>query len=753
MLCSPLRGSTRCRSHIMVGRGVAKKAAAKPTVKKTTGKVSAKSSASAPKAAPKKQCTELSLVSATPAQQHVVDDSRQAKRSRHLSRKTTEGQVDRIIKSKLSSYDSVELETAIGKTTKMSVADFIADGVRKNRGGNQYLNSRFWTSFHQEFDLGAQRFGNMQSEDDAEGDESVSDEILECLLQAHSENPAARKPDALLSYLEYVGKCNLTELKVMINASKESHIVSRRSSEKMLMGLLKFIGKHKLHEQWKNFWAIVSVDFDVTFSSYVAGHMSSSAFRPEFIRGHASALAPFMAMEDLEAVQKALEEGNPVPARPLQAIMQTGVGSVLFKAEAVKLQYNMFVNTIEERLDTLEFHNYEASELQSFKTVVMGEARNVVQGAPPFSKKLTKLSFLGRETVVSINAVHDEWNYRLEARMRTLAVSTGQLPRLPWEVVLLGEKGKVEGAPETIVLEQSYLESAKNVRKVAFKLLEGYTETLTFSEMKKVMNSQRETLLSLDRMFSLELQWLNEVAEPAAEAMVRDVVLRTMPSNECFEGFTFAKTLAELDKLMGERLVGACSMALHREVTAIRQLIGTMQEGRSPTDQQVLRMSDYFRLVLGRCEHFLQVEARCKEEGSFFPVVKMVSGREAMAVLWAAFEAKPENSRGLADVGDFRRHGWMLDSAKLAIVNGVISKGIRSYQEQYAMGGASICDNKGEAGGSGGAASSSSSPVASHELAKSFLPPPPKGGKANKEESKAETVAAQKQRLLQMFKK
>ena len=69
-------------------------------------------------------------------------------------------------------------------------------------------------------------------------------------------------------------------------------------------------------------------------------------------------LPPVVGIDQVRVVEKALVDKTEVPTHALQAIMQAYVGANLHRAERAKLQYALFVQSITERIEQLEFQNY-----------------------------------------------------------------------------------------------------------------------------------------------------------------------------------------------------------------------------------------------------------------------------------------------------------------------------------------------------------------------------------------------------------
>ena len=72
--------------------------------------------------------------------------------SRHLRRNDTEGQVERIMREKIGAYDQVEVQSAVGLQSKLSVMEYITVEVRVQRTTRGHLGTKFWSLFFQEFE-------------------------------------------------------------------------------------------------------------------------------------------------------------------------------------------------------------------------------------------------------------------------------------------------------------------------------------------------------------------------------------------------------------------------------------------------------------------------------------------------------------------------------------------------------------------------------------------------------------------------
>lgn len=228
-------------------------------------------------------------------------------------------------------------------------------------------------------------------------------------------------------------------------------------------------------------------------------------------------LVPFVCVQQVE---EAVANKRELPVEALQSIVATQVGSLLYKGEGLVVRYKLFVRSIEERLKQLEDLGHTADDMSNFKTVVVAEARVVMESAPAFERKVCSLRFLGERMEISILSVNDEWGFRLAAKMHSLAISQSQVRRMPWEELIFDDK-KLDGLPETIMVPEEHLTAAKNVREACLNILKGY-EWATFADMVKIVSAQSESLLELDRFWALELHFLKSHARALGEKKVKD---------------------------------------------------------------------------------------------------------------------------------------------------------------------------------------------------------------------------------------
>jgi hypothetical protein len=122
-----------------------------------------------------------------------------------------------------------------------------------------------------------------------------------------------RKCEPFLNALEYLASANLSELKLMIASARESPLITRRTSLKMILHILKFVGKKEMHLKFKTFWLLVKHDFDSCFSDHVGLNVPSPSIRRMFVHGLRFALGALLPYQSILNVEQALTDKRNLP--------------------------------------------------------------------------------------------------------------------------------------------------------------------------------------------------------------------------------------------------------------------------------------------------------------------------------------------------------------------------------------------------------------------------------------------------------
>ena len=413
------------------------------------------------------------------------------KPKKKLRRWGTENYADRCIKEKLSGYDADEMKTARGKTTGLSVEEYIKRKHKETRGDGENLAGDFWIGFWREFKLTCVRFQVLDGPGVEMEEGEVSDDIVNSLAVARSKNPADRGKgvELFINTLEYLEHVGIMEVKFMIFMSKECESVSKKANIAMMTKVLKVCGRLRVHHRYPVFWNLVRADFDAVLHQHVAIKAPSTLLRPQFVYGLKDAFEALFGFEHIVAVEDAFAKKAEAPVDHLMKILSSKTGRLLYSAEGATYRYKIFLAGIEERLVQLEEHSYCPEEMESFKNIMALNTKQVMEGMQVFEAKPCIFAYFNCKMSMQIITIRDEWQYRLTAKMTTLAVSRNLLPRMPWEELLFGKQDPLPGWSECIGVPDLLLSKAYNMRTAVRRQLSGY-QWATFEDMHSVLLAQ-----------------------------------------------------------------------------------------------------------------------------------------------------------------------------------------------------------------------------------------------------------------------
>ena len=94
---------------------------------------------------------------------------------------------------------------------------------------------------------------------------------------------------------------------------------------------------------------------------------------------------------------------------------------------------------IDARITAVEDLHFSNTESQAFKAAMKAAAEQMDDDLyKAFDSKTHVLPFLADTLDYSTTILSDQWNWREEARFKTIAVSNCQVERMPWEKLLWG---------------------------------------------------------------------------------------------------------------------------------------------------------------------------------------------------------------------------------------------------------------------------------------------------------------------------
>ena len=411
--------------------------------------------------------------------------------------------------------------------------------------------------------------------------EKVSPQLDAALRVAHCSNPAQKSAAPLVRLLGYFGQANGTEIYGLCKGTFESPSMSRPMSKLLLASVLKWIGRVRADEQHPVYWSQLKDHFDLMITDDYQRAAAARVTRPAFIRGHRLELQLFLDLKKVTDVEAELESGNEVSPDDIESIVaSSSIGSVLYAAESLDLESKQFCKDIKTRLYELEVtHQFAAPEFEAFKAIMIASADALDEDMwKQFDKKDVSLEFLGGTISGVVQNPNDEWQFLLEARTKTLGVSTGKLQRTVYERYLYGDEDAIPNVATQIKVPEAVLYDMANGREHINKMIGEQWQTT--EQMKKSFRSAYAEGIKLDPTLWMDLDFLENEYEKLMERKLKNCMMEVLPllgeQRQLSKAVVAARQLA----------IGDIAMAQHKKVqqalTAAGNFLQDVSEGRGP---------------------------------------------------------------------------------------------------------------------------------------------------------------------------
>ena len=164
--------------------------------------------------------------------------------------------------------------------------------------------------------------------------------------------------------------------------------------------------------------------------------------------------------------------------------------------------------------------------------------------------------------------------------------------------------------------------------------------TQDFSTMVKVLIASSTQLLSLDRAFKLELEFVQQKGEATVQKAVETNILAVLPSATRASSMT--QPYQGLQDFKQSQLGKFCNHACKAQVTCVLEVVGNMSKGVCP-DIKFASASDFYALVWKQLPHFMRREVEVMEGDAM--VKKLLMGRPAFMVGFEQIRAKMESKQ------------------------------------------------------------------------------------------------------------
>ena len=183
-----------------------------------------------------------------------------------------------------------------------------------------------------------------------------------------------------------------------------------------------------------------------------------------------------------------------------------------------------------------------------------------------------------------------------EARVRTLAISTNAVRRLPQETWLYGGH-PIPGCPETIQLPENLVFDMQNGREFLWSKLD-LVSPLSIEAVRRTMRMHRKELRSMDpNGFWMDEMFIEQVYDELASSKAKDMALALIPDGKQVTASLEKATNAGRLLLAGE-MISAQKDSLRRELKDAVNLLSELSMCRGPTAAEASKLSLWHALFL-----------------------------------------------------------------------------------------------------------------------------------------------------------
>ena len=363
-----------------------------------------------------------------------------------------------------------------------------------------------------------------------------------------------------------------------------------------------------------------------------------------------------------------------------EEVVNVRFGLTLFAVEASVWQWRQHSKVVEKSVRDLETHGFPPEEVVAFTELMEQRVSALVEsGRRVFDQRPQKLVLCGRQVEISVSSLDDTWRTVLYASMCFVAINSGVLKPLVWErhILSLEPRGKFPHHMESMKVPEHLVHDQKLCREVVESLL---APCKTYEECHRVLMKQKETLLSLDPLFWVHMEFVNTMVASVVLEKVKQAFLEQLPTNnpetEPVERATLSEVCKRCDDIKALPCVPFCGWHAYKSLESAAQLVKDIEHCTTHEliAQNVVAASPFHREALARCANFCTAEVLKQTEVFGKCRVQHLFGRVALDHYLEKLRTsiREGGCPTMDDVKVLRQFGWMLTSAEEREVNEVV---------------------------------------------------------------------------------
>lgn len=275
-------------------------------------------------------------------------------------------------------------------------------------------------------------------------------------------------------------------------------------------------------------WRAAKAQLDLSLKEAYEKQAESGVRVLTWLRNKKDILALFVSIDDLDAADRSNGDWTSIP-RHIQAIVNSCMtGKCMFKHVWLGCARELYIEEVRQAIASLEHCDYNEDETSNFRTLMAQKVASLKsQGHRRMTWRMTTQIY-NTDITIDMDDPADEWQLRLQCRVKTISLNTRQVAPLWYEDILF-PKHSMEGVPKYMQLPKALIGNAESARTTVADLLDGVEE---MSEAIKIVTKAADALLDLDKTFECDLAFLSQKAMVVLQERVQAEVLGALPSND-----------------------------------------------------------------------------------------------------------------------------------------------------------------------------------------------------------------------------
>ena len=470
------------------------------------------------------------------------------------------------------------------------------------------------------------------------------------------------------------------------HASAHSRLVTLKMAYRMQLALAKLCGRARVPERFPASWRVVQPKLDNVLTWHWQQKESQDTFvdRGTWSQSNKEAVFALMDKADFEACHAASVAKTDCPGANLARILQTSLGQALFHAEARQYQMHQFIDRCHKRANDLLHTSFSDESVQGYRDAAPVEIRVLTSsGHKLFDKSVKRqLSFLNLKVEVFPTSVYDIKDWILSATARSMAISNGQLPRLPWEATLYGDE-PLPHFGSTVQVPLALIEDAINVRKMIARIAGEWAPGRTLKAMQEAIGSNQKDILETDRSAALEIGFLFQCVHGVANGWVTGEVLQMLADaevpNSVIPNDGILKCVMAVKKLQSDRRYSCLPSATADDIVALISLLSSMLEGPAhAVKMPTAGTSRFLQQALDAIATWLKIPDVPQKKKAKVVLPPMLQGQAAANQLFKKLEALPLDHRSSSDLVLLRNFKWLLGPHSRDVLDSWVEDLVRS---------------------------------------------------------------------------